>query len=161
MVHRHPAAPCRSQAEIASTSGGPYFWRVVIPTALVMLVCNMDRICMSVAVLPMAKLFEWSPSVQVSRYLSALPSLHPCSHAATPHTPMQGMVGAAFLWGYMATQLVGGRLADMYGGRRVIGGAIAFFSLASVLPPLLADIVPAGSVLTLVIVSRFLGLTSP
>lgn len=117
---------------------------------------------MSVAVLPMAKLFDWSPSVQVSRH--PFPSPHPApllrsGHA--PHTIVQGLVGAAFLWGYMATQLVGGRLADMYGGRRVIGGAIAFFSLASVLPPLLANVVPAGSVLNLVIISRFLGLTSP
>lgn len=66
-------------------------------------------------------------------------------------------MGAAFLWGYMATQLLGGRLADRYGGKRVIAGAIAFFSIASVLPPLLANVVPASSILTLVIASRFLG----
>lgn len=74
-------------------------------------------------------------------------------------TLVQGLVGAAFLWGYMATQLLGGRLADMYGGKRVIAAAIAFFSFASVLPPLLADIVPASSILTLVIISRFLGVS--
>eukprot|EP00892_Ulva_mutabilis_P007198 jgi/Ulvmu1/4850/UM020_0136.1 len=126
---------CRSSAagEVPSTNSnsGPYFWRVVLPTALVMLVCNMDRICMSVAVLPMSKLFEWSPSVQ-------------------------GLVGASFLWGYMATQLVGGRLADKYGGKRVIAAAIVFFSAASILPPLLAGIVPATTILPLVLVSRFL-----
>jgi hypothetical protein len=39
--------------------------RVVLPTALVLLVCNMDRICLSVAILPMSQEFGWPASLQV------------------------------------------------------------------------------------------------
>ena len=47
----------------------------------------MDRICLSVAILPMAREFGWPAS-------------------------LQGVIQSAFLWGYMATQLLGGALAD-------------------------------------------------
>ena len=118
------AKPARSDDE-------SLFWQVVIPTALVLLVCNVDRICMSVAVIPMSSTFGWSPSVQ-------------------------GFIGSAFLWGYMATQLLGGQAADKYGGKLVISAAIVFFSLATLLP-LATPLVPAAHVLTLIAVSRFLG----
>lgn len=44
--------------------------RVVIPTALVLLLCNIDRICMSVAILPLAKEMGWAASTQVPRCFS-------------------------------------------------------------------------------------------
>ena len=123
------AAP--EEATPAKADDRSLFWQVVIPTALVLLVCNVDRICMSVAVIPMSSSFGWTPSVQ-------------------------GFIGSAFLWGYMATQLLGGQAADKYGGKLVISAAIVFFSLASLLP-LAAPLVPAAHVLTLVAISRFLG----
>lgn len=69
------------------------YWRIVLPTALALLLCNMDRICLSVAMLPIAREQGWPEGVQ-------------------------GVVQSAFLWGYLATQLLGGTLADKYGGRR-------------------------------------------
>jgi MFS family permease len=87
---------------------------------------------MSVAVIPMSSEFGWTASVQ-------------------------GLVQAAFLWGYMATQLVGGRLADLYGGKRVVAGAIVFFSVASLLPTVLTPLLPAAASLSVVILARFLG----
>jgi len=45
--------------------GSSWFTRVVLPTALVLLVCNMDRICLSVAILPMAQEYGWPATVQV------------------------------------------------------------------------------------------------
>lgn len=40
------------------------FLRVILPTALALMLCNMDRICMSIAILPMSAEFGWAPSVQ-------------------------------------------------------------------------------------------------
>lgn len=109
-----------------------HFWRIVVPTGLTLLLCNMDRICMSVAILPMAADFGWSPS-------------------------LQGLAQAAFLWGYMVTQLVGGSLADQLGGKAVISNAIKVFSLASLILPLAIGVVPAAHALAVVLASRFLG----
>lgn len=38
---------------------------MVLPTALALLLCNMDRICLSVAMLPIAKEMGWPEGVQV------------------------------------------------------------------------------------------------
>ena len=37
----------------------------MFPTALALLLCNMDRIVMSVAILPMSAEFGWAPGMQV------------------------------------------------------------------------------------------------
>ena len=42
---------------------------MVLPTALALMLCNMDRICMAIAIVPMAAEFGWAPSVQVRRRL--------------------------------------------------------------------------------------------
>jgi ACS family sodium-dependent inorganic phosphate cotransporter/ACS family sodium-dependent inorganic phosphate cotransporter-like MFS transporter 9 len=73
----------------------------------------MDRICLSVAMLPIAKELGWAEGVQ-------------------------GIVQSAFLWGYLANQLLGGTLADKFGGKKVMAVGIIFFSLASALLPLVA-----------------------
>lgn len=106
-------------------------WRVVLPTALALLVCNMDRICLAVAIVPLAAELQWSIATQ-------------------------GLVQSAFLWGYMATQLLGGTLADRYGGKTVMGGAIVLFSAASMILPMVAQphLVGAAAVLPLAIAAR-------
>jgi len=43
---------------------------------------------------------------------------------------------SAFLWGYASTQLLGGRLADSLGPRRVVAAGVVFFTLASFALPL-------------------------
>lgn len=105
--------------------------RVVLPTALALLVCNMDRICLSVAVLPMSRELGWQPS-------------------------FQGVVQSAFLWGYAATQLLGGYLADRYGGRRVMAAGVLWFSLASAALPLAlsAPVAAAGLTVPAVLAAR-------
>ena len=40
------------------------FWSVIAPTALALLLCNMDRIVMSIAILPISQAFGWAPSMQ-------------------------------------------------------------------------------------------------
>ena len=84
----------------------------------------MDRICLSVAILPMSAEFGWPAS-------------------------LQGVIQSAFLWGYMATQLLGGYLADRHGGRAVMACGIAWFSAASLLLPLAASAPVAAAGLTL------------
>jgi len=59
--------------------------------------------------------------------------------------PLLGLVQSAFLFGYAATQLVGGAAADRFGGRRVLGLGIAFFSLAQLATPALLAAAAAGS----------------
>jgi ACS family sodium-dependent inorganic phosphate cotransporter/ACS family sodium-dependent inorganic phosphate cotransporter-like MFS transporter 9 len=113
------AAAAQAVAVISATAaeaGHPSsstFLRTVIPTALALLLCNMDRICLSVAMLPIAKELGWAEGVQ-------------------------GIVQSAFLWGYLANQLLGGALADKFGGKKVMAAGIIFFSLASALLPLVA-----------------------
>ena len=128
-----PAAASAAATE-AAAAGEPArsFWPVVFPTGCTLLLCNMDRICMSVAILPMAKVFGWSPSVQ-------------------------GIVQVAFLCGYMVTQLLGGALADKLGGKAVISDAIKMFSAASLILPIVLDWVPPAQTLAAVVLARFLG----
>ena len=69
---------------------------------------------------------------------------------------VQGVIQAAFLWGYMATQLLGGALADKFGGKRVLAGGILWFSAASVLMPLAVSppIVATGHALGALLLAR-------
>ena len=110
------------------------YWKTVIPSALAMMLCNVDRICLSVAILPLAAELGWAEGVQ-------------------------GIVQSAFLWGYVSTQLVGGTLADRFGGKTVMGWGMLFFSASSMLLPLCA-ITPLtqslGIVFPAVLLSRFL-----
>jgi hypothetical protein len=108
------------------------FWQVATATGLTLLLCSIDRICMSVAILPMAAEFSWSPSVQ-------------------------GTVQAAFLVGYAMTQAIGGALADRMGGKIVIAYAIKIFSLASLILPICLRVAPVKYTLAVVLAVRFLG----
>ena len=63
--------------------------------AVAIFVCYADRSNISTAIIPMAKDFGWD-KIQ------------------------SGGVLSAFFYGYAMTQLVGGRLADSFGGKRVL-----------------------------------------
>ncbi len=108
---------------------------VIAPTALTLLLCNLDRICLSVAIVPIAQEFGWAPGLQASApppwrwpmscgaVTRSCPAQLPAAGllcAARSLSPArlarQGVVQSAFLWGYMATQLLGGTLADRFGG---------------------------------------------
>lgn len=60
------------------------------------------------------------------------------------------MLGSYF-WGYLTTTLIGGVLAETYGGRAVVGWSMAFSAVLTVLVP-----VGAGLSYWVVIVLRFL-----
>ena len=107
------------------------------PCAVALLYCNLCRICMSVAIMPAALELGWAPGVQ-------------------------GLVQSSFLWGYMATQLLGGTMADVLGGRRTMLASLAWFGAATALTPLAAGFPGVAAMM----LARFLvglgqGLTLP
>ncbi|KAF5829807.1 major facilitator superfamily domain-containing protein [Dunaliella salina] len=128
--------PASTQPDQPRSAADQPFLRVVLPTALGLMLCNMDRICLSVAIIPMSAEFGWAGG-------------------------LQGVIQSSFLWGYMATQLLGGALADRFGGKRVLAGGIAWFSAASLLLPaaLSPAVVASGLALPAMLMARcFVGL---
>lgn len=46
---------------------------------------------------------------------------------------------SSFLWGYLISPIAGGTLVDFYGGKVVMAGGVALWSLATFLTPWAAD----------------------
>jgi ACS family sodium-dependent inorganic phosphate cotransporter len=102
-----------------------YRFVVVALVALALMLCNADRVIMSVASVPLATANGWGERAI-------------------------GLVQSSFLWGYALTPLVGGVLADRYGGKVVLGFGILVWSLATLATPFAA----AGGSLGLLLVTR-------
>ena len=79
-------------------------------------------------------------------------------HAPPPpqNVLAQGVIQSAFLWGYMATQVAGGALADKYGGKAVLAGGMVWFSIASLLLPVALSpaVVAAGLTVPAMLLAR-------
>ncbi|CAI7795819.1 unnamed protein product [Closterium sp. NIES-54] len=90
-------------------------WSIVVLCFFAFLLCNMDRVNMSIAVLPMAEQFQWTPATV-------------------------GLVQSSFFWGYLLTQVAGGVWADTIGGKQVLGFGVVWWSLATVLTPFAASL---------------------
>ncbi|MGH7923344.1 MAG: ACS family MFS transporter [Candidatus Binatus sp.] len=75
--------------------------------------CYIDRISISVAIIPLARQFGYNSATQ-------------------------GLVLSAVFWGYLWTQLVGGWMADRFGGHRVLAAGVAVWSLATIVTPIAA-----------------------
>ncbi|GAB2284413.1 Probable anion transporter 3, chloroplastic [Dionaea muscipula] len=91
-----------------------YRYRVGCLVAMVMCLCNADRVVMSVAVVPLAAKFGWSGT-------------------------FTGIVQSSFLWGYMISSVIGGALVDKYGGKTVLSWGVALWSFATLFTPLAAN----------------------
>ncbi|KAI8468569.1 MAG: major facilitator superfamily domain-containing protein [Monoraphidium minutum] len=72
----------------------------------------MDKVNMSIAIIPMAHEFGWSPSVA-------------------------GLVQSSFFWGYILSQLPSGYLSSRLGGRATLPAGVVAFSLATAAAPAL------------------------
>lgn len=72
---------------------------------------------MSIAILPMAQQFGWSPSVA-------------------------GLVQSSFFWGYMLSQIPAGWLANRFSGRWVLPGGVGLWSGFTAAVPMLASTLP-------------------
>ena len=91
----------------------PYRFKVVLLSFLAVFICYIDRVNISVAIIPMQEQFDWSES-QV------------------------GLILGSFYFGYMITMILGGYLADKYGGKKVLGYALLIWSLFTIITPFFA-----------------------
>ncbi|PSR95064.1 Sodium-dependent phosphate transport protein [Actinidia chinensis var. chinensis] len=93
----------------------PKRWVIVILCFSAFLLCNMDRVNMSIAILPMSQEFNWNPSTV-------------------------GLIQSSFFWGYLLTQVAGGIWADTVGGKRVLAFGVVWWSIATALTPIAARV---------------------
>ena len=98
-----------NRADGASTTR----YHVVLLAAVAVFICYMDRVVISIAIIPMAADFGWSPEEQ-------------------------GRVLSSFFVGYLLTQIAGGWLAERLGGNVVLGAGVVFWSLFTLLTPVAA-----------------------
>ncbi|CBI40390.3 unnamed protein product, partial [Vitis vinifera] len=93
----------------------PKRWVIVLLCFAAFLLCNMDRVNMSIAILPMSQEFNWNSATV-------------------------GLIQSSFFWGYLLTQILGGIWADKLGGKLVLGFGVIWWSVATVLTPIAARI---------------------
>ena len=89
-----------------------YRFRVIFLSFIAVFICYIDRVNISVAIIPMQKQFDWSES-QV------------------------GIIMGSFYFGYMITMILGGYLADKYGGKKVLGYGLLIWSFFTIITPFL------------------------
>jgi MFS family permease len=93
-----------------SSARWPRRHHVVFLSFLAVLICYVDRVNISVAIIPMAADLGWNMQTQ-------------------------GLVLSSFFFGYLLLQVVGGRLADRFGGKTVLAAGVLLWSLFTVLTP--------------------------
>ncbi|BAT88379.1 hypothetical protein VIGAN_05185400 [Vigna angularis var. angularis] len=93
----------------------PKRWVIVVLCFSAFLLCNMDRVNMSIAILPMSAEYKWNPSTV-------------------------GLIQSSFFWGYLLTQIAGGIWADTVGGKQVLGFGVVWWSVATALTPIAAKL---------------------
>ena len=91
----------------------PYRFKVIFLSFLAVSICYIDRVNISVAIIPMQEQFEWS-EFQI------------------------GIILSSFYFGYMFTLIVGGYLADKYGGKKVLGYGLLIWSFFTIITPFFA-----------------------
>jgi len=101
-------------------------WSMIFALFCAFVLCNLDKVNMSVAIVPMAEHFGWT-SVE------------------------KGLVQSAFFWGYAFTQIPGGWLAQKYGGKFVLFAGVMLWSFGTLIAPACAYVS-----FTALLVSRFL-----
>ncbi|KAK1320237.1 hypothetical protein QJS10_CPA03g01859 [Acorus calamus] len=111
------APPHRADAVEATDLDEPFpkRWVIVILCFSAFLLCNMDRVNMSIAILPMSAEFNWDPATV-------------------------GLIQSSFFWGYLLTQIAGGIWADTVGGKTVLAFGVVWWSIATALTPIAAKI---------------------
>lgn len=104
------AGPAQTEAGAVGAIGWPRRYTIVGLFFLATVLCYLDRVSISVAIIPLA----------AEKHYDAA---------------QQGVVLSAFFWGYLWPQLLGGWMADRFGGRRVLAAGVAIWSAATFLTP--------------------------
>ncbi|ESQ37692.1 hypothetical protein EUTSA_v10028551mg [Eutrema salsugineum] len=91
----------------------PRRWVIVLLCFASFLLCNMDRVNMSIAILPMSQEYNWNSATV-------------------------GLIQSSFFWGYLLTQILGGIWADKFGGKVVLGFGVVWWSIATIMTPIAA-----------------------
>tara|TARA_R110000850_G_scaffold16672_1_gene51625 strand:+ start:707 stop:1969 length:1263 start_codon:yes stop_codon:yes gene_type:complete len=103
--------------------------QLVFMAFLAIFICYIDRVAISVAIIPMVETYGWDLTTQ-------------------------GLVLSSFFVGYMLLQIIGGKLADRFGGKVVLGFGVLLWSLFTVITPPAA----AFGLVVLVIVRILMGM---
>ncbi|KAJ7563636.1 hypothetical protein O6H91_03G118100 [Diphasiastrum complanatum] len=98
-------------------TGFPARYKLILTASLAFVVCNMDKVNMSVAIIPMSQQLGWSPTTA-------------------------GVVQSSFFWGYALSQLPGGWLSKNFDGQKVLRAGVFVWSLATAMVPLVASSLP-------------------
>ncbi|XP_078174128.1 phosphate transporter 4;5 [Carex rostrata] len=98
--------------------GLPKRYKLIGATSLAFVICNMDKVNLSIAIIPMSHQFGWNSTTA-------------------------GLVQSSFFWGYALSQLPGGWLAKLFGGRKVLEVGVVIWSLATAVVPVVAGFMPA------------------
>lgn len=91
-------------------TGMPRRYWLVFMCFLSVFICYIDRVNISVAIIPMAEDLGWDAQTQ-------------------------GFVLSSFFAGYILLQVVGGWLGDKFGGKAVLGAGVLWWSLFTILTP--------------------------
>lgn len=103
--------PARSGAAREQATGWPRRYTVIGLFFLATILCYLDRVSISVAIIALAREKHYDAGAQ-------------------------GLVLSAFFWGYIWPQLAGGWMADRFGGKRVLALGVTVWSAATFLTPL-------------------------
>ncbi len=110
----HPEPPTSAPITPASTVPLRQYWprrfTLVGLCFLSTFICYIDRVNISVAIIPMANEFGWDQTTR-------------------------GIVLSSFFYGYLATQVLGGWLADRFGGKIVLGIGVLWWSVFTIITP--------------------------
>jgi MFS transporter, ACS family, solute carrier family 17 (sodium-dependent inorganic phosphate cotransporter), other len=100
----------RASAAVVRAPVWPRRYTIVALFFLATMLCYVDRVSISVAIIPLAREKHYNAAAQ-------------------------GVILSAFFWGYIWLQLVGGWMADRFGGKRVLATGVALWSAATFLTP--------------------------
>jgi len=105
-----PNDPPEDQIFDMSENGQKKRWSMVFALFVAFVLCNLDKVNMSVAIVPMSESFGWTAT-------------------------QKGLVASAFFWGYSFTQIPGGWLASKYGGKSVLFWGVVLWSFGTLIAP--------------------------